>query len=409
MKEIKVKLDKRVVNRFNIIENTTIGKSLMIKIKEDDVENEEVKIEYQIKKTIWDSNEKDYCFNLLMFDRSNSYFYLYPQASEYYIPLIDGKKYFNDMVKEVFKEDINISGNNLDKLLQTFKLNFDIEENIEYLRECIESSMYQNQKTNIGKLLYQDYNKRIKIKENDCRIFMYKFTQSIISLIEVFNNVMSSIEGITEEGLFNSNILIHKNLKSFFDTELWKKLKEIYGCYDREFIIKGRLAGMFYELSTNVLFVPFVQEYLNRALLSVEEMDKIYNELTESLDMEYYITDSNAKDDYMNIAKVLNIVDMLSNYETSIYQSLPLLNSNDIDNMKVLNMFNYKKKQLMNLADLNKIKKLGTENKTEDSMAENILKREFEDNTGNNIDTSLYIMPRRFTDLLSDILNKYFI
>ena len=87
MSNISVELDKRLVNKFNILSNTLIGKCLLIKMKEKDLDSNEVEIEYQTAKTIWDNNEKDYCFDLLMFDRNNSYFYLYPQASEYYIPL----------------------------------------------------------------------------------------------------------------------------------------------------------------------------------------------------------------------------------------------------------------------------------------------------------------------------------
>ena len=122
----------KLINRFNILSKTEIGKSFLIRFEE--IQDDSVVIDYRIEKTVWDKKEKDFCLDLFMFDRGNSNFYLYPQANEVYIPIIDSRKYFNILVKELFDLDIDISKKNLDRLFQSLKLTGDKEKRSRYIK-----------------------------------------------------------------------------------------------------------------------------------------------------------------------------------------------------------------------------------------------------------------------------------
>ena len=421
MNRIVVKADKNLVSRFKLLAKSELGKSLMIDFNYS-LPSDSVTVDYDIKKSIWDKKEKDYNFDFLMFDRSNGYFYIYPQASEVYIPMVNAKKYFNLLVKEVFNIEIDISGKNLDRLFQTLKLTRNREERINYIRECIESSISSSFSTNLGKLLNRELTRDfINLSEIDCRIFEFRFTQSLINFIEVINSVIASVESdrlISNnlEGLFSSNILIHKSLNRFFKSELWSKIKNIFGTYDREFISSGYISGLIPEFSMNVLFLPVIQEYLNRGILDLEGLDREYFNISNSLSKKKSINLDNKKDYCLekdsdildSLVKVLNIVELLPVYETSVLQVLPNLSPEELSDSKFIDYFNYKNNQLITLSELNRVRKIYSKN---NSLA--ILDKELEvpDDTSDRdyMDTSLYILPRKIPDLMTSILTKYFV
>ena len=421
MNRIVVKADKNLVSRFKLLAKSELGKSLMIDFNYN-LPSDSVTVDYDIKKSIWDKKEKDYNFDFLMFDRSNGYFYIYPQASEVYIPMVNAKKYFNLLVKEVFNIEIDISGKNLDRLFQTLKLTRNREERINYIRECIESSISSSFSTNLGKLLNRELTRDfINLSEIDCRIFEFRFTQSLINFIEVINSVIASVESdrlISNnlEGLFSSNILIHKSLNRFFKSELWSKIKNIFGTYDREFISSGYISGLIPEFSMNVLFLPVIQEYLNRGILDLEGLDREYFNISNSLSKKKSINLDNKKDYCLekdsdildSLVKVLNIVELLPVYETSVLQVLPNLSPEELSDSKFIDYFNYKNNQLITLSELNRVRKIYSKN---NSLA--VLDKDLEglEDTSDReyIDISLYILPRKIPDLMTSILTKYFV
>lgn len=402
------------VTRFNLLSNSEIGKSFLIKF-EYSPPTGSVIVEYEIKKTVWDSKEKDFCIDLMMFDRSNGYFYLYPQANEVYIPLIDARKYFNILVKEVFGIEIEISKKRLDRLFQTLKLTNKKEERIEYIKECIENSNQFESGSILGKLLNRDLGKESisNISESSCRLFEYKFTQNLINFAEIVNSIISGIElERIQEGLFSSNILIHKNLNNFFKSELWKKLKNIFGSYDKEFISSGCISGLIPELSTNTLFLPVVQNYLNLELLDLEELDKRYFELSNQTKIDNYYRDYCIKENNSNIfdsiIKVLNLVELLPGYEFSIIQTIPNLTPEELKELRFMDYFNYKNNQLLTLAEFNKVKKFYSDfnNLAEEDLNKILDNKVLKDDS---VDSNLYILPRKIPDLMTIIFNKYFV
>ena len=421
MNRIVVKADKNLVSRFKLLAKSELGKSLMIDFNYN-LPSDSVTVDYDIKKSIWDKKEKDYNFDFLMFDRSNGYLYIYPQASEVYIPMVNAKKYFNLLVKEVFNIEIDISGKNLDRLFQTLKLTRNKEERINYIRECIESSISSSFSTNLGKLLNRELTRDfINLSEIDCRIFEFRFTQSLINFIEVINSVIASVESdrlISNnlEGLFSSNILIHKSLNRFFKSELWSKIKNIFGTYDREFISSGYISGLIPEFSMNVLFLPVIQEYLNLGILDLEGLDREYFNISNSLSKKKSINLDNKKDYCLekdsdildSLVKVLNIVELLPVYETSVLQVLPNLSPEELSDSKFIDYFNYKNNQLITLSELNRVRKIYSKN---NSLA--VLDKDLEglEDTSDReyIDISLYILPRKIPDLMTSILTKYFV
>ena len=412
MKSIQIELSdkgRNAVRRFNLLTKTEIGKSFLISFNEED---DTITLNYDIKKTIWDNKEKDFCIDLMMFDRSNSNFYIYPQANEVYISLIDAKKYFNILVKEIFNIDIDISKKTLDRLFQSLKLTGDRKERSRYIKECIQSSIISKSGTNLGKLLNRDLSKEsITLLELDCLIFEFKFTQNLINFIELINQIFSNIEDKPIlEGLIKSNILIHKNLSDFFQTELWKKIKNIFGVYDKQFIESGNISGLIPELSMNVLFLPVIQEYLNSGLLTLEQLDNRYFELSNNqivlAKRDYCFKEDREILDSM--LKVLNLVELLPVYEASVIQILPNLSLEEFESSNYIDYFNYKNSPLITLVELNKVKKIYSK---EDNL---ILDKELtldNDSDSNNIliDSSLYILPRKLSDLMITIFNKYFI
>lgn len=403
---LQVKMSNRkIIDRFKILSKTEIGKSFLIRF-DYDLATELLTIEYEIKRTIWDKKEKDYCIDLFMFDRSNSYLYIYPQANEVYIPFIDARKYFNILVKEVFNIDIGITKKAIDRLFQTLKLTINREERLEYIRECIESSIELTSRTKLGRLLNRNIeSKLINISELDCRILEYRFTQNLINFIEITNLIISSIDRKEiEEGLFSSNILIHEGLSKIFKTELWNKIKNIFGGYDKEFILSGSISGLIPEFSTNMLFLPVVQNYLDLYILDLEELDRRYFELANQSkvryvgEMDYCIKDS---DMFYSLIKVLNLVDILSDYEANIFQVIPNLSQEELNNPEILKYFSYKNNQLLTLAEFNKVKKFYNDS---NKLIDNILSK-----SDDFIDSNLFILPRKVSDLMVTIFNKYFI
>lgn len=401
----------KLINRFNILSKTEIGKSFLIRFEE--IQDDSVVIDYRIEKTVWDKKEKDFCLDLFMFDRSNSNFYLYPQANEVYIPIIDSRKYFNILVKELFDLDIDISKKNLDRLFQSLKLTGDKEKRSRYIKECIEKSLVISSGTNLGKLLYRDLSEElIELSELDCQILEFRFTQNLINIIEIVSQIIAGLEERTQEGLINTNILIHRNLIEFFSSELWNKLKNIFGVYDKEFINSGSISGLIPELSMNVLFLPVIQDYLNSGLLTLEELDRRYFELSNNSKLIY-----SGKRDYCfkrdnelldSIVKAVNLSELLPVYESTLIQVIPNLSLEELNDFKFIDYFNYKNNQLLTLAEFNKIKKIYS--KESNSIIDSNLSIEDKGNSSTDLpDSSLYLFPRKISDLMVSIFSRYFI
>ena len=205
-------------------------------------------------------------------------------------------------------------------------------------------------------------------------------------------------------------------MNRFFKSELWSKIKNIFGTYDREFISSGYISGLIPEFSMNVLFLPVIQEYLNRGILDLEGLDREYFNISNSLSKKKSINLDNKKDYCLekdsdildSLVKVLNIVELLPVYETSVLQVLPNLSPEELSDSKFIDYFNYKNNQLITLSELNRVRKIYSKN---NSLA--ILDKELEvpDDTSDRdyMDTSLYILPRKIPDLMTSILTKYFV
>lgn len=395
-------LNKKSIELFNSFKKSSpLGESILINLEEQD------SISFTINQNIWDSNEKDYCFDMLFYDRANATLYFYPQACESNIPLIDAKLLMELLVKENFNIEVQFSKENIDRFFQTLKLNENSQDNIKYLKELINKSISVDQKSNLGKLLYGTSKKIIRLEDENCNKLFYRFTQFIITVIKLYSQAISSLKNNTDNGLLNSTIHIQGNLQIFYQTELWKKLREIYGIYNEEIIRRGVVLGMFKELSTNIIFNPNVQYYLNRALLPIEDIEKKIENIERIQLSEYgdniFMQD---KEEYKVIEKVLNIADMLNTYEASIYQIN--IDSDSLNNIELQNYFVYRQKQLITLIDLNKIKKIYMETSYTDEIINKALDK-ISKSDELYIDTSVYILPRRMIDIMTGIFSKYFV
>ena len=402
--------DLSLLERFRILRNNPILVDVLDIDFTSNPVDQTVIIDYSISNTSSDENEKDYCFNMYQFSREHSQFYIFPQSADYFIPLLNSRTLFNNVVKEVFGLNINVSGKTLDHLFQSFKLNSDPAKNIEYLKDAIRNSTYYGQKTNLGRLLYRDYRDDIiKLKDSDCNTFFYKFSQYLLNLIEAISSMFASIISKVKDGLLRTTIKIHKMLAPLFKSSIWRKLKNLFGSFDLGFLKKGILPGMFRELSSNFLFSPYVQKTLDISIPETSELDKRYYSITSGTNVsEYVYLDSKSRENTSILWKVLNVSDLLNSYESSIFYLSPdLLDINALDLSDIQKFYSYKNRQLATLADLIRLKNLV---KKSYSDIDKLLDLELaKDTPSDYIDPSVYVFPQKLLTVLVSILKKYYI
>lgn len=299
-------------------------------------------------KTDWDRNRKDYTVLLLQYNVEDGFLYYAPESSVGHIPLLDVVKFFEIILASYIKKEtgrvsfVKVNKLLLDKFFQSIKCSC-IDSTIKVAESFSKFVNYSI--TNVGtsvtsllvkkKIMENTVSKVISCNTNTPDYFsdnqFDKFFQYFLSyymkLIEILNKIISSIDlsSITD-GLFSSMVLIHRRSSEFFTS----RAKELIDTY--------RGSSLFVHLSHNLIFNPTIR-LLFESYINPKNADGVNT--------------GNSAKAYQAASKVYQVVDMMTDYELSIFDVSLLLGINSIE-PSLINNFrsNERNKFILMIKDL---------------------------------------------------------
>ena len=340
--KIVVKVNPRFVENFNSLVDSygdAIKKSLLIKFNLTD--NGLTEVQFVKCKTDWDRGKKDYNICLLQYNVEDGYFYYAPQASVGHIPLIDAVAFTEEVIRRFgqsnnMKLSVKLGRVLLNKFFQNVKCST-IDTSLPI--ENVFSTMinYAGRKSGVSitsLLLHKDHmsdkSVNMTVTGDQFHQFGKIFCTILTSITEAFNTVMSGIELPVSDGFFDTSVIIHKNSNEFFRSKAYEDIK---------WFNENSYLSLISYASINLIFNPIARN----------SFEAFINRRGNGCATGKY------GKAFASALKVYQTVDMLTDYETTLYEVAPVLGVT-VNNQLMISKFRTPSgsasKFILNLGDL---------------------------------------------------------
>lgn len=199
-------------------------------------------------------NAEDFCYSGMMYSVDTGAFYLSATDQSYAIGVIDGPSLV-DWALSNTQSKMNVHPIHPRQLARIFS-NIKAGHNVlsyESPEDLMVRVLVPGGSTALGHYLNKEISYRNHLESEDYIRMSILMTKAMLEISKAYNGLLASSNSTTKDGLYNTQVMINKEVKSAYDSD----------CYSGtlKYIDTEGDSGLSYELSTNPFFNRSVRNY----------------------------------------------------------------------------------------------------------------------------------------------------